>query len=174
LDQQLAKFVILRVSKSQNIHCCRISYSQYLHELGLPCLKGENAFSAYFVPQMRVLGKHAYCHDLYGGRGPRGRRWVVPHSKRGHQIFPNSAPSNVISTALSRDGDQLHSGSWWHSCCVPHSFWFLVCYAATQLVTPLQQRRIHMVRSNKVARKRPTESNGTPAMDPGHVNVVLR
>ena len=41
----------------------------------------------------------------------------------------------------------------------------------TQLTTPLQQRRIQVVRSNKVARKRLTESNGTPAMDSGHMNV---
>jgi len=44
-------------------------------------------------------------------------------------------------------------------------FWFLVFYATTQLATPLQQRRIQVVRSNKVARKRLTESNSTPAMD---------
>jgi len=34
-----------------------------------------------------------------------------------------------------------------------------------------------VVRSNKVARKRLTESNGTPAMDLGHsvhINVVLK
>jgi len=31
-----------------------------------------------------------------------------------------------------------------------------------------------VVRSNKVARKRLTESNGTPAMDLGHMNVVLK
>ena len=49
--------------------------------------------------------------------------------------------------------------------------WFLVCYAATQLATQLPQRRIQVVRSNKVARKRLTESNGTPAMDLGHMNV---
>jgi len=30
-------------------------------------------------------------------------------------------------------------------------FWFLVCNAATQLATPLHQRRIQMVRSDKVA-----------------------
>jgi len=30
------------------------------------------------------------------------------------------------------------------------------------------------VRSNRVARKRPAESNGTPAMDLGHMNVVLK
>ena len=55
--------------------------------------------------------------------------------------------------------------------------WFLVCYAATQLAAPLHQRRIQVVRSNKVARKRLTESNGTPAMDLGHsvhINVVLK
>jgi len=30
-----------------------------------------------------------------------------------------------------------------------------------------------VVRSNKEARKRLTESNGTPAMDLGHMNVVV-
>jgi len=40
----------------------------------------------------------------------------------------------------------------------------LVCYAATQLATQLQQRRIQVVCSFKVARKRLTESKGTPAM----------
>jgi len=53
------------------------------------------------------------------------------------------------------------------------TFWFLVCHASTvtQLATPLQQRHIQVVRSNKVVRKRLTESNGTPAMDHGHMNV---
>jgi len=51
----------------------------------------------------------------------------------------------------------------------------LVCYATTQLATPLHQRRIQVVRSNKVAQKprRLTESNGTPAMDPGYLNIDL-
>ena len=44
-------------------------------------------------------------------------------------------------------------------------FWFLFCYAVTQLKTQLHQRRIQVVRRNKVARKHLTESNGTPAMD---------
>ena len=30
------------------------------------------------------------------------------------------------------------------------------------------------MRSNRVARKRPTESNSTPVMDLGHMNVVLK
>jgi len=49
----------------------------------------------------------------------------------------------------------------------------LVCYAATQLATPLHQRRIQVVRSNKVAQKRLIESNGIPAMDPGYLNTDL-
>jgi len=53
-------------------------------------------------------------------------------------------------------------------------FWCLVCYAATQLANQLHQTRIHVVRSNKVARKRLTESNGTPAKDLGHMNFVLK
>jgi len=53
-------------------------------------------------------------------------------------------------------------------------FWFLVCYANTQLANQLYQTRIQVVRSNKVARKRLIESNGTPAIDLGHMNVVLK
>jgi len=53
-------------------------------------------------------------------------------------------------------------------------FWFLVCYAATQLATQLPQRRIQVVRSNKVARKRLTESDGTPAMDFGCEEIRKR
>ena len=45
--------------------------------------------------------------------------------------------------------------------------WFLVCYTATQLATQLPQRHIQVVRSNKVAWKRLTASNSTPAMDFG-------
>jgi len=41
-------------------------------------------------------------------------------------------------------------------------------------VTQLPQRRIQVVRSNKVAQKRLTKSNCTPAMDLKHMNVVLR
>jgi hypothetical protein len=46
-------------------------------------------------------------------------------------------------------------------------FWFLVCKAATQLDLQLQQKRIQVVRSTKVVRRIPIESNGTPAMDVG-------
>jgi len=53
-------------------------------------------------------------------------------------------------------------------------FWFLVCYAATQLATQLQQRCIQVVRSNKEAQKRMTESNGTPAMDFGFEKIRKR
>jgi len=58
--------------------------------------------------------------------------------------------------------------------CAGSSFWFLVCHATTQVATQVQQRRIQVVRSNKEAWKRLTESNGTPAMDLGHMNVVLK
>ena len=53
-------------------------------------------------------------------------------------------------------------------------FWFLVCYAATQLATQLRQRCIQVVRSNKEARKRLTESNSTPAMDFGCEKIRKR
>jgi len=47
----------------------------------------------------------------------------------------------------------------------------LFCNTATQPATQLPQRRMQVVRSNKVARKRLTESNGTPAMDLGPKNI---
>ena len=43
-------------------------------------------------------------------------------------------------------------------------FWFLVCYAATQLALQLQQERTQVVRSAKVVRRIPAESNSTPAI----------
>ena len=53
-------------------------------------------------------------------------------------------------------------------------FLFLVCNAATQLATQLPRRCMQVVRSNKVARKRLTISNGTPAMDLGPMNINRR
>ena len=41
----------------------------------------------------------------------------------------------------------------------PSGFWFLVSHVATQLAIQWQQERIQVARSNKVARKRLTESN---------------
>jgi len=62
----------------------------------------------------------------------------------------------------------------WERIRVVFGFWFLVCYTATQLATQLRQRCIQVLCSNKEAQKRLTESNGTPAMDLGHENVVLK
>ena len=72
-------------------------------------------------------------------------------------------------------GFSIHTASVPSTGVQPERFlWFLVCYAATQLATQLRQRCIQVVRSNKEARKRLTKSNGTPAMDLGHMNVVLK
>ena len=54
------------------------------------------------------------------------------------------------------------------------TFWFLVCNANTQLALQLQQEHIQVVRSNKVVRGLLTKSNGTPAIDLGHTNIVLK
>jgi len=51
---------------------------------------------------------------------------------------------------------------------------FFCCYATTQLAAQVQQERTQVVDSNKEARKRLAESNGTPAMDIGQMNVVLK
>jgi len=57
---------------------------------------------------------------------------------------------------------------------VHFGFWFLICYAATQLELQLHQKRIQVVRSTKVVRRIPTESNGTPAMDLGFEDTSIR
>ena len=61
---------------------------------------------------------------------------------------------------------------------IPHhmsfGYWVLVCFAVTQLGNQLQQKCIQVVYSHKKAWKRQTESSGTPAMDLGHMNVVLK
>jgi len=49
-----------------------------------------------------------------------------------------------------------------------------VYYAGSQQALQLQQERIQVVRSNREAQKHLTKSNGTPAMDFGHMNVVLK
>ena len=41
----------------------------------------------------------------------------------------------------------------------------LVCYTTTQLAIQLHQEHIQVVRSNREAQKRPTESNYTPTID---------
>jgi len=50
----------------------------------------------------------------------------------------------------------------------------LVYYAGTQQALQLQQERIQVVRSKREAQKQPPKSNVTPAMDFGHMNVVLK
>jgi len=54
--------------------------------------------------------------------------------------------------------------------------WFLVFGLLYHhiVINKLRQRCIQVVCSNKEARKRLTESNDTPAMDLGPMNVVLK
>ena len=53
-------------------------------------------------------------------------------------------------------------------------FFYLFCFAATQLALQVHQKRLQVLCSNKEARKRLTELNGAPGMDLGHMNVGLR
>ena len=48
------------------------------------------------------------------------------------------------------------------------------CYASTQLALQLHQERAQGVCSNKEAQEYLAKSNGTPTMDLGHMNVVLK
>ena len=52
-------------------------------------------------------------------------------------------------------------------------FLFLFIVTATLIALKLQQEHIRIVYSNKEARKRPTESNGTPAMDLDSEPIIL-
>ena len=49
------------------------------------------------------------------------------------------------------------------------NFFFFFVKAATQLARQVQQERTQVACSNKVGRNRLAESNGTDAMDPGHL-----
>ena len=53
-------------------------------------------------------------------------------------------------------------------------FLIVIVIVATQIALVLHQERTQVVCSNKEAWKRLSESNGTPAMDFGHMNVVLK
>ena len=55
-----------------------------------------------------------------------------------------------------------------------NGFWFLVWNAVTHLTLQLHQDCILVVLSKKVVHRIRTESNGTPAIDLGHMNVVLK
>jgi len=97
-----------------------------------------------------------------------GPRW----SQSSSALLPPLAC--VWNQSKSVDPDSQHSAVWVFTK-FTIAFWFLVCYAATQLALQLQQERIHVVRSNKVVRRIPTESNSTPAMDLGFgTNHVCR
>jgi len=50
----------------------------------------------------------------------------------------------------------------------------LVCHAARQLAIQNHQECMQVVRSTKVVRRIPTESNGTPAMDLGFEYIHIR
>jgi len=76
----------------------------------------------------------------------------------------------LVCYVVTQVAFQLHQDSGTHT---SRAFWFLVCCAATQLALELHQERIQVVRSNKVVRRIPTESNGTPAMDLGHMIQVV-
>jgi len=53
----------------------------------------------------------------------------------------------------------------------PAWFLILVCNTARQSAIQEHQERVQVVRSNRVARKRPAESNTTPAMDLGFEDI---
>jgi len=122
------------------------------------------------------------------------RKEVVKHQRNG--VYDRIGAATGVSFEEHRlAGDTvppMHPDRWWaravggtalqstaKSSCIGHFsgmcfFWDLVCYAPTQVATQLPQRRIQVVCSNKVARKRLTESNGTPAMDFGCEEIHKR
>jgi len=87
---------------------------------------------------------------------------ILWDSQRKVCTTPGSCTTLEWFSGESRHGTLYHAGGW---------FLFV---GATQLAPPLQQRRIQVVRSNKVARKRLTESNCTPAMDFGCEEIRKR
>ena len=78
---------------------------------------------------------------------------------------------HLFDTTYATLGACLSIDPMWWGNFFRRGFWFLVCNTTTQLATQLPQRRIQVVHSNQVAQKRLTESNGTPAMDLGPMNI---
>jgi len=130
------------------------------------------------------------------GREREGKRWITVAQDDGLRMNRGGRAGTLDKYAVKRTGWtsdpasralplRVHTGSWTggeepRPRRLKDSGWVryragnldqfgLLC--RTQLVTQLPQRRIQVVRSNKVARKRLTEWNSTPAMDPGHVNI---
>ena len=90
----------------------------------------------------------------------------MPHL-RVHEYLPTVVTSvgSVREDFFWSSGQTLPSGALREAS--PLVFWFLVCYATTQLAIQLHQERIYVARSNRAAWKRPAESNRSPAMDLG-------
>jgi len=111
---------------------------------------------------------------------PSASHLIGPHCRTGHHVRSKSFA--FITLPLSFLGCNFFCPTRFKCCTVARYLQaqfsgflrFLVCYADTQLATQLQQRCIEVVRSNKEARKRLTESNSTPAMDLGLMNVVWK
>ena len=110
-----------------------------------------------------------FCGDFCSVRGPlhkltcRSRSenepdtFFVPVPKKGLAIDPHV--SNPRSRVSVLQGVQVHPSNNFVQVLV------LVCYTTTQLAIQLHQERIQVVRSNREAQKRPTESNCTPTID---------
>jgi len=64
----------------------------------------------------------------------------------------------------AKEREQINTHIW---------FWFLVLLCRHTASNPITVEMQQVVRSNEEARKRLTESNGTPAMDLGHMNVLF-
>jgi len=84
----------------------------------------------------------------------------LPHSSDGFLVV---APGLVCLFCLSRRYGK-----------VSVLFLAMVSNATTQIALQSYQERIHVVRSNKVVRRIPTESNGTPAIDFGFEDIRIR
>ena len=120
----------------------------------------------YTIIAIQVSLPHVFCQNGSASAPSLRSKTCVPgHGSSKARLLPFSCRELRIHQIFHK-----LLGFWF----LVFGFGFLVCYTATQLATQLHQRRIQVVRSNKEARKRLTESNGTPAMDLGHMNIVLK
>jgi len=133
----------------------------YTHRPGYACYQGKSPKQRLYIHRISkkivCIWVHIHIVIHFSSTGVSVRSPPVNHTY--HKTTHERASLILFMFVLIHSESILNPFWMGHnsdSCFFPplyFGFWFLVCYATTQPATPLHQRRIQVVRSNKVARK---------------------
>jgi len=159
-----------RVHGTENAHTQQVNAANACMYIALrrytPCRCGRSsAWPGWFLGTQRGQARQICCKTRF--TRALMQTW-------NHFFTQPRGPERRFRAFIHHGCGPVQSALETHRSSIFAPFWFLVCYTATQLATSLQQRRIQVVHSNKVARKRLTESNGTPTMDFGCEEIRKR